>query len=80
MNKKLVVRVLGVLFLLTQFVNFFYLINFRDALLKNSLTIDGKTVLYTDYNTLQNFFWFEVIIFFISLIIVASIIDLANKI
>jgi hypothetical protein len=77
MNK--IIKVLGTIFFIIQLINFLYILNFYNCITKNSIQLGGKTVFCSSSSNIENFFTVELIIFFITLIIVARIMDIAVK-
>ena len=79
MKKETIIRVLNAVYAVLQLFNIFYLITFINDLQQHSATVFGKTVLYLDSQTLDNFFSVELAVMLASLFVVAGIVDLALR-
>ena len=77
MNK--IIRVLGVTFFIIQLINFLYILIFYNYITKNSIQLGGKTVFYSSSSNIKKFFTVELIMIFITLFIVARIVDIAVR-
>jgi len=56
-----------------------YILNFHNYITKNSIQLEGKTVFYSSSSNIENFFTVELIMIFITLFIVAGIVDIAVR-